>query len=453
MNTQTDRFIKAEQSVLATLMGFDEQFDVVSDMLKADDFSSENNKMIYQAISDLAAGGKPYDLVMVSDLMAQKGQLSQSRCSESYLSQVFAAPAILSSSLRHHADLVVSRSARRNSMNILQQGIQKLESSESKTDDVNNDVISAISNLEKQQATQEVFTTDDMIKRQIEHIEKARNGVKSHVDTGFPEIDKLMQASAGDLVVVAGRPSMGKSLLVVNMQTHLAKFSEGESVFFSVEMEEAKVSDRIFSSESNVPINTIKSGHMNEDQWARFMRAATDVKNMRLTIVRKTDLMISQIRTHLNKIKREKGKVSSIGIDYLGLMYGLNGPDSVKKIGDVTRALKALASEFACPVFLLCQLNRSVEQRPNKRPLMSDLRDSGTIEQDADQILFVYRDDYYKEIAGNKDFDGIAEIIIAKNRNGETGVVRLQFEGAFGRFANFDSYTAANDDIPAYGYA
>lgn len=453
MNTQTDRFIKAEQSVLATIMGFDEQFDVVSDMLRADDFSSENNKMIYQAILDLAANGKPYDLVMVSDLMSQRGQLSQDKCSESYLSQVFAAPAILLSSLRHHADLVASRSARRNSVNILRQGIQKLESGESKTDDVNNDVIAAISNLEQKENVQEVFDVNDMMKGLMNRIAAARQGVTPHLNTGFPELDKLMQASASDLIVVAGRPSMGKTLLVMNIQTHLAKFSEGEAVFFSVEMGEDKLMNRLTAAEASIPISDLKSGNMNKDQFARLMRFASDQKTMRLSVVRKTDITISQIRTHLNKIRREKGEISSIGVDYLQIMEGIDGPDAIKKIGVVTRTLKALGAEFGCPVFLLSQLNRSVEQRPNKRPMLSDLRDSGTIEQDADTVVMVYRDDYYKAEAGNKEFDGVAEMIVVKNRNGEVGTARLHFEGRFGRFANLDSYTAASDEIPAYGYA
>ena len=236
---------------------------------------------------------------------------------------------------------------------------------------------------------------------------------------------------------------MGKTLITVNMQSHLAKFKEGMSVFFSLEMTEARVTERLTAAESSVLISKIKNAKtMNEDEWARVMRFMSEQKDMRFQTIEKSNITLSQIRTHLNKIKREKGRINSIAVDYLQIMGGLDGQDYVRRIGDVTRTLKEMGKEFGCPVFLISQLNRSVEQRPNKRPMLSDLRDSGTIEQDADIVLMLYRDDYYKAKDGKTDFDNIAEVIVAKNRNGETGTARLLFEGQYGRFANL---------IPAYG--
>ena len=175
---------------------------------------------------------------------------------------------------------------------------------------------------------------------------------------------------------------------------------------------------------------------MTEDDHANFFRFVSDQKDMRLTVVRKTLPSIGYIRTQLNRIKREKGKISSIGVDYLQLMEGMAGDDSVKKIGIVTSQLKAMGAEFECPVFLLSQLNRKVEERPNKRPMNSDLRESGRIEEDADIIAMCYREDSYKVQSGDKELDGMADIIIGKNRNGSLGDVRLVFEGGYGRFAS-----------------
>lgn len=435
--------IQAEKSVISNLIGLDGDFDITSDLLTVDDFQAVRHQYIYQAVVDLAAENKPYDLVMVSDLMTERGQIADDKCPEGYFAQLLDMPTASERSLRSHAELIKASSLRRRSVNVLKQGLQSLEDAESKTDEVNNKILSALANLEQVADEKESYSMDEMLRLQVERMQAARDGAATYIDTGFPELDNYMQMSAGDLVVVAARPSIGKTLITVNMQSHLAKFKEGTSVFFSLEMAEARVTERLTAAESSVLISKIKNAKtMNEDEWARVMRFMSEQKDMRFQTIEKSNITLSQIRTHLNKIKREKGKISSIAVDYLQIMGGLDGQDYVRRIGDVTRTLKAMGKEFGCPVFLISQLNRSVEQRPNKRPMLSDLRDSGTIEQDADIVLMLYRDDYYKAKDGKTDFDNIAEVIVTKNRNGETGTARLLFEGQYGRFANL---------IPAYG--
>lgn len=442
--------LQAERSVLSTLLDNNDQYDVISNLIAVSDFESVAHQSIFKAIVELAEKNQPHDLVMVADLLETQSKDIDFDYINKRLAEVSAAPIAMPKSLISHVELIRDKSQRRKSLQVLKQAIESLEGN-ALTDDVNNTVVSAISNLEQQETTKESYSMDEMLEGLVARMQAANNGAKTYIDTGFPELDNYMQMGAGDLVVVAARPSMGKTLLAVNMQSHLAKFKEGVSVFFSLEMTEARVTERLAAAESGVLISRIKnSSLMSEDDRARFMRFISDKKDMRFKVIEKSNITLSQIRTHVNKIKREQGKISSIAVDYLQIMGGLDGQDYIRRIGDVTRTLKAMGKEFNCPVFLISQLNRSVEQRPNKRPMLSDLRDSGTIEQDADIVLMLYRDDYYKAKDGKTDFDNIAEVIVAKNRNGETGTARLGFEGQYGRFANLMP-RHDDDQIPNYG--
>lgn len=272
--------------------------------------------------------------------------------------------------------------------------------------------------------------------------------------TGFSELDKLMRVAAGNVVIIAGRPLMGKSALNLNILTNIAKFREGEAVFFSAEMSSNQVMDRLASAETSVNLTSIRKGDLSTDDWARMQRFISEEKNIPLTIVGNSNLNIDEMRTQLNKIKRETGgKLSAIGVDYLQLMEGVIGQHNVDNVSTIIRTLKALGHEFGCPVFLLSQLSRDVENRPNKRPIMSDLRDSGAIEHDADIITMIYRNDHYeqRENGGSAKLDGMAEIIILKNTNEPTGTVRLGFEGHYSRFTNHMPAMHDLDDVPNYG--
>ncbi len=442
--------INAERSVLSTLLDNNDQYDVISNLISVGDFESVAHRDIYSAIVELAEKNQPHDLVMVADLLEARNKDVDFDYINKRLAEVSAAPRSMPKSLISHVELICEKSQRRKSLQVLRGAVESLEGN-TPTEDVNNAVISGISNLEQKEGVKEVYSVDDMMKNLVERMASANAGVKTYFELGFPELDKLMKVRKGNLAVIGARPSMGKSLLVMNIQAHLAKFAEGVSVFFSVEMEQDDLMDRLTASETGIPIDAIVNCRMTEDQQASFQKFASSQKDMRLQVVRKTGLSVAQIRMHLNRLKREYGKIASIGVDYLQIMDGLNDEDSVSKIGATTTGLKAIASEFECPVFLLAQLNRDLEKRPNKRPVMSDLRGSGAIEQDADQIAFIYREDYYKQKDGNPDLDGMADIILSKNRNGKTGVVRLAFEGHMGRFSNHMPYHNSFNDVPEYG--
>lgn len=448
------RFIQVEQCVLNQLIGRDSAFDMVSDVIVADDFEAARHQVIYQAVSDLAMNSKPYDQVMVMDLLEERKQLNEDYCPPGYFAQMSSVPSITFSSLRHHAELVKSRSIRRQSIAQLMYGIQKLEDSENKTIDVNNEVMGAIASLEVGDTDNGCARVGELMGGMVERIAAARDGANNFIGVGLPSLDNLMMIAPGNLVIVAARPSMGKTALVMNWLAHIAKCQEGEAVFFSAEMPSDQVMDRLASAEGEINLTAIRKGELSVDEWARMQRFISEQETMPLTIVDKKEITIAEIRTQLNRIKRESGgKLSAIGIDYLQIMGGISGQYKIDNIGTVTRTLKALGHEFGCPVFLLSQLSRDVEKRPNKRPIMSDLRDSGTIEQDADIIAMVYRNDYYeqKEKGGSAKLDGMAEIIITKNRNGPTGTARLGFEGKYARFTNYIPMMGDLDEIPEYG--
>lgn len=442
--------LNAERSVLSTLLSYNDNYDLISHMVAAKDFESSAHQVIYSCIVELAGSNQSFDFLTIDDLLITKSKAADYEHISRQLSEIGATATAVPKSLVSHVELIRTNSLRRSALQLLKQGVDDL-SNNGIVADVTNDIVSAITSLEQNEEKKEVYSVDDMAAAMIDRIAVANSGVKHYIDTGFPELDNVMQMHDGDLVVIAARPSMGKSLLAVNIQTHLSKHKEGASVFFSVEMSQDSVMDRLAAAECGIPLRDIKSGKLNTDQWALLQKFLSENPAARLRVVRKTNLDIAYMRFRLNQLKREYGGIGSIGVDYLQLMAGLSGDDSVKKIGEVTRNLKILADEFKCPVILLSQLNRAVEKRPNKRPTMSDLRDSGAIEQDADIIAFIYREDYYKKMAGETDFDGMSDIIIGKNREGETDTVRLAFEGPMGRFSNHMPYHDSFDDIPAYG--
>ena len=256
------------------------------------------------------------------------------------------------------------------------------------------------------------------------------------LQTPFVELNNKTQGlQAGDLVIVAARPSMGKTTFAMNLAEGILFNEDLPVVVFSMEMPAESIVMRLLSSWGAINQTHLRSGQMNEDEWAKMMNAIQHLQSKHLYIDDSTALPPSELRSRCRRIaKNHDGKLGAIIVDYLQLMKvpGLDG-NRVGEISEISRSLKALARELECPVIALSQLNRSLENRPNKRPIMSDLRESGAIEQDADLIMFIYRDEVYNE---NSDHKGVAEIIIGKQRNGPIGTIRLGFEGQFTRFIN-----------------
>jgi replicative DNA helicase len=256
------------------------------------------------------------------------------------------------------------------------------------------------------------------------------------LQTPFAELNNKTQGlQAGDLIIVAARPSMGKTTFAMNLAEGILFNEDLPVVVFSMEMPAESIVMRLLSSWGAINQTHLRSGQMNEDEWAKMMNAIQHLQSKHLYIDDSTALPPSEMRSRCRRIaKNHDGRLGAIVVDYLQLMKvpSLDG-NRVGEISEISRSLKALARELECPVIALSQLNRSLENRPNKRPIMSDLRESGAIEQDADLIMFIYRDEVYNE---NSDHKGVAEIIIGKQRNGPIGTIRLGFEGQFTRFIN-----------------
>ena len=262
------------------------------------------------------------------------------------------------------------------------------------------------------------------------------------VPTGFYDLDRMTSGlQAGDLVVLAARPSMGKTALAINIAEHVA-LNEGLPVaVFSMEMGAAQLAVRVVGSIGRIDQSHLRTGKLNDDEWPRLTEAIEKLRNISLHIDESAGLNSSELRANARRLARKCGKLGLIVVDYLQLMSGTsnnaNGENRATELGEISRGLKMLAKELQCPVIALSQLNRSVETRTDKRPMMSDLRESGAIEQDADIIMFIYRDDYYTKEASKEP--GVAEIIIAKQRNGPTGVVKLAFLKPITKFESLAS--------------
>jgi replicative DNA helicase len=256
------------------------------------------------------------------------------------------------------------------------------------------------------------------------------------VPTGFYDLDRMTSGfQAGDLVILAARPSMGKTALAVNIAEHVA-LKEGLPVaVFSMEMGAAQLAVRVVGSIGRIDQGRLRTGKLHDDEWPRLTEAIEKLRNISMHIDETPGLTPSELRANARRLARQCGKLGLIVVDYLQLMSGSTSSDENRatELGEISRGLKMLAKELQCPVIALSQLNRSVETRNDKRPLMSDLRESGAIEQDADVIMFIYRDDYYNK--ESKD-QGVAEIIIGKQRNGPTGTVKLAFIKPMTRFEN-----------------
>jgi replicative DNA helicase len=265
------------------------------------------------------------------------------------------------------------------------------------------------------------------------------------VSTGFTDFDEMTSGlQASDLVIVAGRPSMGKTTFAMNLAENVAIKAKKPVAVFSMEMPGDQLAMRMMSSLGRIDQHKVRTGKLDDDEWPRMTSAINLLAETQLFIDDTAALTPTEVRSRSRRLMREHGQLGLIVLDYLQLMQSpSSGENRVQQISDISRNLKALAKELNVPVVALSQLNRNLEQRPNKRPVMSDLRESGSIEQDADVIVFIYRDEVYNEDSPDK---GVAEIIIGKQRNGPIGTSRLTFLGQYTRFENYTGYQYDNED-------
>ena len=432
--------IEAEQSVLGGLLLDNSAWDRAGDLLTASDFYRYEHKVIYAAIGALVNATKPADVITVFEQMQSLGKAEE--CGGIAYLNALAQSVPSAANLRRYAEIVRERAVLR----------KLIEASDEIATNAFNPQGRAVSQIldeaegrifkigEEGSRTKQGFQSmDQLVVQLIDRVtELHENGAEevTGVRTGFYDLDRLTAGlQAGDLIVLAARPSMGKTAFALNIAENVA-VNEGLPVaVFSMEMGASQLALRMVGSLGRINQSNLRTGKLGDDEWGRLSEAVDKLKSASVFIDETAALNSSELRARARRQARQCGKLGLVVVDYLQLMSGSSSGDENRatEIGEISRGLKALAKELQCPVIALSQLNRSVESRPDKRPMMSDLRESGAIEQDADIIMFIYRDDYYNKESKEP---GVAEIGIAKQRNGPTGTVKLTFLKPLTRFEN-----------------
>ena len=430
--------IEAEQSVLGGLLLDNGAWDRAGDLLTESDFYRYEHKAIYAAVGALVTASKPADVITVFEQLQSRGKAEE--CGGMAYLNALAQSVPSAANLRRYAEIVRERAVLR----------KLIEASDEIATNAFNPQGRAVSQIldeaegrifkigEEGSRTKQGFQSmDQLVVQLIDRVtELHENGAEevTGIRTGFHDLDRMTAGlQAGDLIVLAARPSMGKTAFALNIAENVA-VNEGLPVaVFSMEMGASQLALRMVGSLGRINQSNLRTGKLGDDEWGRLSEAVDKLKSANVFIDETAALSSAELRARARRQARQCGKLGLVVVDYLQLMSGSSSGDENRatEIGEISRGLKALAKELQCPVIALSQLNRSVETRPDKRPMMSDLRESGAIEQDADIIMFIYRDDYY-----NKDSKepGVAEIGIAKQRNGPTGIVKLTFLKPLTRF-------------------
>jgi len=435
--------IEAEQSVLGGLLLDNAAFDKIADIISEGDFYRDEHRRIFRHISKLLERAKPADAVTVAESLDLAGEGGETG-GLAYLGEL-AVNTPSASNIRRYAEIVRERAILRqlvtagdeiagSAFNPLgRDPKQLLDEAEAKVFAI------AESGFRHQTGFQHINPLLTQVVERIQELHDRDNPSDiTGVPTGYHDLDaRTSGLQPGDLLIVAGRPSMGKTSFALNMGEHVAIEVGLPVAVFSMEMGGAQLAMRMLSSVGRLDAHRVRTGRLNDDEWSRLSFALGKMHEAPLYIDETPALNPIDLRARARRLHRQCGKLGLIIIDYLQLMSSASqggGENRATEISEISRSLKGLAKELSVPVIALSQLNRSLEQRPNKRPVMSDLRESGAIEQDADVIMFIYRDEVYNPDTPDK---GSAEIIIGKQRNGPIGTVRLTFMGEYTRFENF----------------
>ena len=431
--------VEAEQAVLGGVMLDRAAWDNVGDVIRAEDFYRPDHQLIFKAIATLAQEAKPCDVVTVSQHLERQGELDAAGGLAYIGTLTRDTPSTANS--RAYADIVKERALLRELITSGNEITSSVFSNEGETarELVERAEQSIFKIAEGSTRGKGYVLARDELPKLIDQIDEwQRNpaGLRG-LGTGFMDFDRITGGlRPGDLVIVAGRPSMGKTTFAMNIAENAAldMQSRASVAVFSMEMPSDQLLMRMLASIGQVPLAAIRSGKLNDEHWNRLVGASGQLRDAKLFIDETPALTPTELRARARRIKREHG-LDLVVVDYLQLMQVPgNNENRATEIAEISRGLKALAKELSVPVIALSQLNRGVEQRENKRPVMSDLRESGGIEQDADIILMLYRDEVYNPQSAAK---GVAEIIITKHRNGETGTFQLTFKGELTKFMSY----------------
>ena len=426
--------IEAEQSVIGAMLLDKEAITVASEQINGEDFYGKQYGILFDAMIELNDEGKPVDLMILQNRLKEKGVPPEIYSLEFIRDVMGAVPT--SANIKYYAGIVAEKSVLRKLIRINEEIANNCYSQKESLELLLEEAEKKIFEIVQKRNNSDFIPIRQVVMNAMNLIEEAskNKGAVTGIATGFLDLDyKTAGMQPSDLILVAARPSMGKTAFVLNIAQHVAIKEQKAVAIFSLEMSKEQLVNRLLSLESKVNSQAIRTGNMKDDEWERLIESADSIGKSKLLIDDTPGIGISELRSKCRKFKLEYN-LEMVIIDYLQLMTGSGKIESrQQEISDISRSLKALARELHVPVIALSQLSRAVEQRPDHRPMLSDLRESGAIEQDADVVMFIYRDDYY-----NKDTElkNVAEIIIAKQRNGAIGTINLAWLPDYTQFAN-----------------
>lgn len=434
--------LEAEQAVLGAIILEGESITKAIELLSPDDFYREAHRKIYNAMLHIFNQNEPIDLITLTEHLKDKGELEEVG-GLSYLSSL-ATVVPTSANIRYHAKLVREKALLRSLIRACTEIVTKIYEEPEDAEEMIDYAEKLIFEISEKRTNTSFYQMKDVVKQTFKIIESMyeRKAVITGIPSGFKDLDELTSGfQPGDLIIIGGRPGMGKTAFSLNIAQHVG-VEMGEPVaFFSLEMSKEQIAMRLLSSLALVNASALRKGFIGKRDWERLTEAAVKLSEAPIYIDDSSQMSVLEIRAKARRLKMEKGKLSLIIIDYLQLMRSRTNYDRrEQEISEISRSLKAMAKELKVPVIALSQLNRSVEKTTDRRPTLANLRESGAIEQDADVIIFLYRDEVYnKKNPANK---GKAEVIVAKQRNGPTDTVNLTFLDEYTRFLDFtDKYT------------
>lgn len=431
--------MEAEQSVIGAMLIDQEAIITASELLLPEDFYNTQFKTLYHAMITLYQEGKPADLVTLQNKLREQ-EIPEELCSVDFISNVISSVPT-SANIKYYAEIVKDKAVLRRlirvSESISNDCYQDTENLDTLLDNTEKQIFDVVQN----RSTSDFVPIKQIALETLESIQSAAKTVGSvtGISTGFYDLDaRTAGLQKSDLILIAARPSMGKTAFVLNIAETVAIKNNIPTAIFSLEMSRVQLAKRLISMNSKVDSQHMRVGNLADEEWGKITESTILLGESPLVIDDTPGISISQLRSKCRKLKIENS-LGLVIIDYLQLMSGSGGRKNESRqqeISDISRSLKALAREINCPVIALSQLSRAVESREDKRPMLSDLRESGAIEQDADVVMFIYRDEYYHKDSEDK---GVTEIIIGKQRNGPTCTVRLKWLAEYTKFANLET--------------
>ena len=430
----------AEQSVLGAVFISPETMASLADELVPDDFYKPANKIVFKTMLSLLEKGEPIDATTMVSALTNQGDISNIGGINYVVELVNSTPT--SKNVEHYAKLVKEKATLRKVIADLSDSLSSAYQGDVSIDDLIAKTEKSLLDISNQNAGTGFRNVADILDTHMQIVEtrSQTDGFVTGLSTGFVGLDKITTGlHEGNLIILAARPAMGKTALALNIAKHVATVERKPAVIFSLEMGAEELIERMVASEGMIPGYHLKTGNLSTDEWKRLVHAQSNLYDVPIFVDDTAGIRISDIRSKARKLSQEMGGLGIIIIDYLQLITGSKRENRQQIVSEISRELKILAKDLRVPVIALSQLSRSVEQRQDKRPMLSDLRESGSIEQDADIVAFLYRDAYYqKEQADSQEANNVTELILEKNRHGSLGTVKLYFHKEYTKFSSVE---------------